>query len=78
MKDMSQDTKDLIFERANNRELYILRQSSGIAEIFPAKIYGRLLNYPVISAINNKNIKAEINWSQVERMSKGQLNYIEI
>lgn len=79
MNDLTQDAKDTIFERANSRDLYILRRTPDKKEnVFPAKIYGRLLDYPHISAINKPEIEAEINWSQVNRMADGYLNYIEI
>ncbi len=77
MQDLTQDAKDLIFEKANEKDIYILIRGKK-NQVHPAKICGRLLDFPHIRAINKPDIEAEINWSQVERMSAGYLNYIEI
>ena len=73
-KDFYQSDKDQIFENANNRNLFIKFKG----EKYPAKIYGRLLDYPVISIIGNSLIDVQINWYQAERLANGLINTIQI
>lgn len=74
IQDFSQFIKDRIFEEANNKELFI--QYDG--ERHPAKLYGRLFNYPVIAATDDLSdlLQAEINWYQAQRLSEGKINTI--
>ena len=73
-QDFNQFIKDLIFEAANNKELFI--QYDG--ERHPAKLYGRLFNYPVIAATDDLSdlLQTEINWYQAKRLSEGKINTI--
>jgi hypothetical protein len=73
-QDINQLIKDRIFEAANNKELFI--QYNG--ERHPAKLYGRLFNYPVIAATDELSdlLQTEINWYQAQRLSEGKINTI--
>jgi len=73
-KDFYQSDKDQIFETANSKELFIKFKG----EKYKAKLFGRLLNYPVISLPGNNTIEAEINWYQAERLANGDINTIQI
>lgn len=76
-QDLTQRIKDNTFENANNKVFYI-RDRKG--NKYEAKLYGRLLNYPVVAAIGEYGVQleAEINWSQAQRIAEGTINTISI
>ena len=79
MKDLTQQIKDNSFYNANEKDLFI-RDRSG--NLHPAKIYGRLLDYPYICEdvpINQAPAhEAQISWGLVQRLAEGTINTVSI
>jgi hypothetical protein len=75
--DLTQVIKNNTFENANNKTFYI-RDRKG--NKYEAKLYGKLLNYPVVAAIGEygQTLEAEINWYQAQRIAEGTINTISI
>lgn len=76
MQDMTQIIKDNVFYNANDKELFIEHEGNR----HPAKLYGRLLDYPVICATGPKyqTLTASISWSAAQRLAEGTINTISI
>lgn len=76
-QDFTQLIKDNTFENANNKTFYI-RDRKG--NKYEAKLYGRLLDYPVVAAIGEygRELEAQINWFQAQRIAEGTINTISI
>jgi hypothetical protein len=72
--DLRQKDKDLIFDRANSKNITITQ--AGVS--YPAKIYGRLLDYPVIAEAKENGLQAQINWFVAERLANGDINNINL
>lgn len=79
MNDLTQQIKDNSFYNANEKKLFI-RDRSG--ELHPAKICGRLLDYPYIcedTPINeDPRFEAQISWQLVQRLAEGTTNTVTI
>lgn len=73
-QDFNQLIKDRIFHVVENKVIYIKVNNKK----YQAKLYGRLLDYPVIAAINEHGIEieAQINWYQAQRLSEGIIDTI--
>ena len=74
MKDLRQTDKDQIFDKVNDLKVTITFDGFK----YPAKLYGRLLAFPSLRANNNYIIEAQINWTQAERLAKGEITNIDI
>jgi hypothetical protein len=74
MNDLTQANRDGIFEQVNINLIY-LRYNG---EKYPAKLYGRLLDFPVLRATNNELLTAEINWSLACRLASGVIDTVSI
>lgn len=75
--DLTQTIKDNTFQNANFKTLYI-RDRKG--NKYEAKLYGRLLDYPIIAAVGQYGecLEAEINWYQAQRLAEGTINTISM
>jgi len=73
MKDLRQSDKDQIFNKVNETLLFI-RDNNGTTH--PAKMYGRLLDYPVIAT--TEGMQCEISWSLAQRMTEKPINIVQI
>jgi hypothetical protein len=74
MKDLTQQIKDNTFYNANEKKLFIKHKGKKYA----AKLYGRCLDYPVISGLDPYGLHAEISWSAAQRLAEGIINTIVI
>jgi len=74
MKDLRQINKDQIFDSVNSKDITITL--AGVK--YPAKLYGRLLDYPVIAESKLNGLQTEINWYLAERLAKGEINNVSI
>jgi hypothetical protein len=75
MKDLRQTDKDKIFEAANEKKLFIQDRNG---RKHPAKLYGRCLDYPVISVRDPYGLHDQISWSAAQRLAEGTINTIRI
>lgn len=79
MEDLTQKIKDNSFYNANDKKLFI-QDRKGVKH--PAKICGRLLNYPYICEdvpINEApRYEAEISWALVQRLAEGTTDTVII
>ena len=73
MNDLRQADKDQIFNKVNESALFI-RDNNGATH--PAKMYGRLLDYPVIST--TEGMQCEISWSLAQRMTEKAINIVQM
>jgi hypothetical protein len=64
--DFNQIVKNRIFESANNKDIFIRYQGKK----YPAKLYGRLLDFPVISEAKENGLQTEINWFIAQRLAE--------
>jgi hypothetical protein len=74
MNDMTQQIKDNVFQNANDKKIFI--EHAG--KKHPAQLYGRLLDYPVISEQSINGLQAQISWSAAQRLAEGTINTISI
>ena len=73
-QDFNQLIKDKIFEIANSKDIFIRYNGKK----YPAKLYGRLLDYPVIAEAKENRLQAEINWFQAQKLAEKIIDTIQI